>query len=153
LADTSSISTDYTLDFQSPNFEIDSKILMDFLLSNAQVLFQEKQKETERNNMFRLVKTKQVAGWSFSKLHLDKHLVRKMYEANTGEFKHITSAWSDMWSSAMGKQYIGEPFVEQLARWLTTKMQKKGSKAQIKIGKEMADLTQGLSGGTGPGLV
>jgi hypothetical protein len=151
LSDTSPISTDYTLDFQSPDFENDSKILIDFLLINAQVLFPEQQ--DERNNMFRLVKTKHVAGWSFSKLHLDKHLVRKMYEANTGEFKHITSAWSDMWSSAMGKQYIGEPFVEQLARWLTTKMQKKGSKAQIKIGKEMADLTQGLSGGTGPGLV
>jgi hypothetical protein len=147
-------SLDYIFDFQSPDFEKDSQILSDFLLHNVETLFpnieKDNETQTKKNyeNMFRLEKTSYTAGWSFSKLHLNEELVKKMYEANYNEFKRASSAWKDMWSIPKGMQYIGDPFVEGLVRWLTAKIKEKGGskQAQIKIGKEMADMTQGMPG-------
>lgn len=152
-------SLDYIFDFQSPDFERDSKILSDFLLHNIETYFPNIKKDSEtqtkknHENMFRLEKTSYVAGWSFSKLLLNEELVKKMHEANYNEFKRASSAWKDMWSIPKGMQYTGDPFVEGLVRWLTAKMKEKGGskQAQIKIGKEMADMTQGMPGSSGAG--
>lgn len=144
-------TTDFILDFQSPAFEKDLQILKDFVADNIRTFFSDLDEQAQ-SNMFALEETGSSAGWKFSKLHLQSTLVQKIYEANQREFEKAASAWSDMWSTSLGKQYVGDPFVEQLVRWLTWKIRKKGAKGYVKIGPEMADSTQGYPGSSGGGF-
>ena len=106
----------FILDFQTVDFEPDSKIALD-LLSGWQ-------KASQMENAFALDPPVQSAGWSFAKVFLAGQFVEKVYATHG----------SDVNSSK------GKKFEDKFVAWLQKELRNKGCGAQIKMAPEMKSI-------------
>ena len=106
----------FILDFQSVDFESDSKIAADML--------SEWQKNCLLDNSFALDPPKQSAGWSFAKMFLAGQFVEKMYAIHAYEM-----------DASKGKR-----FEDKFIAWLQKELKNKGCGAQIKMAPEMKSI-------------
>lgn len=104
------------LDFQTTNFESDSKI--------AQSLLDGYQKICEFENAYALDEPIQSAGWSFAKLYFAGAFAEKIYENHKVEI-----------DSSKGKK-----FEEKFARWLDSQLKIRGCWAKLKVAPEMRSM-------------
>jgi len=106
----------FILDFQTVDFEPDSKIALD-LLSGWQ-------KASQMENAFALDPPVQSAGWSFAKVFLAGQFVEKVYAT------HVYDV-----NSSKGKK-----FEDKFVTWLQKELRNKGCGAQIKMAPEMKSI-------------
>ena len=106
----------FILDFQSVDFEPDSKI--------AFGLLSEWQKACQMDNSFALDPPMQSAGWSFAKLFLAGQLVEKVYDIHGYEI-----------DASKGKK-----FEDKFVTWIQKELKNRGCGAQIKIAPEMKSI-------------
>jgi hypothetical protein len=106
----------FILDFQTIDFEPDSRIAVDLL--------SEWQKASQLENAFALDPPVQSAGWSFAKMFLAGQLVERMcsvysYDINTSKSKK---------------------FEDRFIAWLQKELKSRGCGAQIKMAPEMKSI-------------
>jgi len=106
----------FILDFQTVDFESDSKVVQEFLL--------ELQMTCELENSFALDDPVSSAGWSFAKLFLSGQLAEKIYSLRGYEI-----------DGSKGKK-----FEDRFIAWLGTQLKDKGCGAQVKMAREMKSL-------------
>ena len=106
----------FILDFQTIDFEPDSKIAVSILT--------EWQKKCQLQNAFALDPPVQSAGWSFAKMFLSGQFVEKMYAANAYEV-----------NASKGKKFEGK-FIS----WVQKELKNRGCGAQIKMAPEMKSI-------------
>jgi hypothetical protein len=110
------IST-FILDFQTIDFESDSKVAIK-LLSEYQKMCNLGNND---HNNFALDDPVSSAGWSFAKLFLSGQFVIKLYAINSNEINKSR----------------GKKFEEKFVSWLNTKLKTNSCEAQVKIAMEM----------------
>lgn len=103
----------FILDFQTTNFEPDSKVAVEML--------SDYQRACELENSFALDPPVPSAGWSFAKLFLAGQFVEKLYFRYRSEI-----------DSSKGKK-----FEDKFIAWLDKQLKSKGCGAQIKAAREM----------------
>ncbi len=106
----------FILDFQSVDFEPDSKVALQVL--------DDLQRGTQLENSFALDSPVQSAGWSFAKLFFSGQFVEKIYTDHRSEI-----------DGAKGKK-----FEEKFISWFGELLENKGCRAQLKIAPEMKAL-------------
>jgi len=106
----------FILDFQSVDFESDSKI--------AAGMLSEWQKNCQLDNAFALDPPKQSAGWFFAKMFLAGQFVEKMYADHAYEI-----------DASKGKR-----FEDKFIAWLQKELKNNYCGAQIKIAPEMKSI-------------
>lgn len=106
----------FILDFQSIDFEPDSKIAVNLL--------SEWQKVCQIENAFALDPPMQSAGWSFAKMFLAGQFVEKMYAIHAYEI-----------DASKGKR-----FEDKFITWLQKELKNRGCGAQIKMAPEMKSI-------------
>jgi hypothetical protein len=107
----------FILDFQTINFEFDSKIAIE-ILSHYQKTCNF---DDYGRNAFALDTPISSAGWSFAKLFLSGQFVEKLYKLNSNEID-------------LSK---GKKFEDKFVAWLNTKLKNSKCEAQLKIASEM----------------
>jgi hypothetical protein len=103
----------FIIDFQTVEFETDSKIASDMLDSF--------QSEFKLTDAYALDDPMDSAGWSFAKLFMAGQLVEYIYTKNEAAV-----------NSSRGKK-----FEDKFISWLGLELKGKGCNAQIKIAREM----------------
>ena len=106
----------FILDFQTINFESDSKIMIELLSEYQKICGFDNQ-----YNTFALDDPISSAGWSFAKLFLSGQFVEKIYEINSNEVDRSG----------------GKKFEDKFLSWLNLKLKNRKCEAQIKIALEM----------------
>ncbi|HET7149711.1 MAG TPA: hypothetical protein VFI73_14585 [Candidatus Nitrosopolaris sp.] len=107
----------FLLDFETVDFESDSKIAKEVLYE-----FQKNcDYEFGDNRNFVLDSPIPSAGWYFAKLFLSGQFVKKLYDLN-----------SDQIDNSKGKK-----FEDKFVSWLSTNFKKKKCEAYLKIASEM----------------
>jgi hypothetical protein len=106
----------FILDFQTTDFEPDSRIAVDLL--------SEWQKASQLENAFALDPPVRSAGWSFAKMFLAGQLVERMY-----------AVYSDDINASKGKK-----FEDRFIAWLQKELKNGGCSAQIKMAPEMRQM-------------
>lgn len=106
----------FILDFQSIDFEPDSKV--------AAGLLSEWQKACQIENAFALDPPVQRAGWFFAKMFLAGQFVEKMYAIHAYEI-----------DASKGKR-----FEDKFIAWLQKELKNRGCGAQIKTAPEMKSI-------------
>ncbi|HEV8405145.1 MAG TPA: hypothetical protein VGQ13_04475 [Nitrososphaera sp.] len=106
----------FILDFQTVDFEPDSKIAVDLLSSW--------QKTSQMENAFALDPPVQSAGWSFAKVFLAGQFVEKIYAI----YAHDVDASK------------GKKFEDKFVAWLQKELKNSGCGAQIKMAPEMKSI-------------
>ena len=103
----------FILDFQTIEFEPDSKIALEFLNSL--------QKECQLENAFALDEPVLSAGWSFAKLFISGQFAENIYALHSKDIE-----------STKGKK-----IEDKLTAWLGENLRNKGCRAQVKMAREM----------------
>jgi hypothetical protein len=103
----------FILDFQTIEFEPDSKIAQDFLT--------ELQNKCQLENAFALDEPALSAGWAFAKLFLSGQFAEKIYALHSQEIQNTK----------------GKKIEDKLVAWLSVQLKNKGCHAQLKIAREM----------------
>jgi len=106
----------FILDFQSVDFEPDSRIALGLL--------SEWQKNCQLDNAFALDPPTQSAGWSFAKMFLAGQLVEKMYAIHAYEI-----------DASKGKR-----FEDKFVTWMQKELKNRGCGAQVKMAPEMKSI-------------
>lgn len=106
----------FILDFQTIEFDADSKVALDFLVSL--------QSDCQLENAFALDDPVPSAGWSFSKLFLSGEFADKICARHLQEI-----------DSTKGKK-----LEDRLIAWFGLQLKKRGCSAQIKMAPEMKSL-------------
>lgn len=106
----------FILDFQTTEFDTDSKVALDFLVAL--------QSDCKLENAFALDDPVPSAGWSFSKLFLSGEFADKIYARRLQEI-----------DSTKGKK-----LEDRLIAWFGLQLKKRGCSAQIKMAPEMKSL-------------
>jgi len=106
----------FILDFQTVNFEADSKIALEVL--------NELQKGCELENSFALDDPVASAGWSFAKLFLSGQFVEKIYSRHGFEIDGTK----------------GKKFEDRFISWFGVRLKNKECGAQVKMAPEMKSL-------------
>jgi hypothetical protein len=106
----------FILDFQTIDFQLDSKIAVEMLAKC--------QKACNLENQFALDEPVPSAGWFFAKLFLAGQLVEKMYAQNGHEIDATK----------------GKKFEDKFLTWLGMQLKNRGCGAQLKIAPEMKSL-------------
>jgi hypothetical protein len=106
----------FILDFQTVNFESDSKIAIEILSDYHKLC-----NFSNDCNTFALDNPVSSAGWAFAKLFLSGQFVEKLCEINSEEI-----------DGSRGKK-----FEAKFVSWLSTKLRNSKCEAQIKIAMEM----------------
>jgi hypothetical protein len=106
----------FILDFQSTDFEPDSKIAVN-LLSGWQ-------KTSQMENAYALDPPIQSAGWSFAKMFFAGQFVEKIYAVHSYDV-----------DASKGKK-----FEDKFIAWLQTELKNRGCGAQIKMAPEMKSI-------------
>jgi hypothetical protein len=106
----------FVLDFQSTNFEFDSKVALQVLYTYQKICH-----FTEDYNTFALDNPISSAGWYFAKLFISGEFADRIYEIKADEI-----------NSSRGKK-LEDKFVS----WLNAKLRNNDCKAQVKIAMEM----------------
>jgi hypothetical protein len=106
----------FILDFQTTDFEFDSKVTMQVLSEYRKIC-----NFADDYNTFALDNPISSAGWSFAKLFLSGEFVERLYEIKADEI-----------DSSRGKK-IEDKFVS----WLNAKLKDSYCKAEVKIAIEM----------------
>lgn len=133
---------DYVLDFQSTDFESDSKVVFDLFAEYQRMLKLDNEDGEKEQHLFRISQPQDLAGWSFAKLFLAGKFVQKIYEANSYEIELM-----NRWPKVTGKYYEGDLSVIKFVAWLGSKLKERNCKANVKIGEEMADVAYGEGAG------
>lgn len=106
----------FILDFQTVDFEQDSRIAINLL--------SEWQKTSQLENAFALDPPVRSAGWSFAKMFLAGQFVEKIYAMHSYDI-----------NSSKGKK-----FEDRFIAWLQKELKNKGCGAQIKTAPEMKSI-------------
>jgi hypothetical protein len=106
----------FILDFQTTNFESDSKIARDVLYG-----YQKLCNLYDDRNTFALDDPVSSAGWSFAKLFLSGEFIEKIYEVNSNEIDRIRD----------------KKFEDKFVSWLNMRLKSNKCGAQVKIAMEM----------------
>jgi hypothetical protein len=106
----------FILDFQTVDFEPDSKIAVDLLSAW--------QKTSQMENAFALDPPVQSAGWSFAKVFLAGQFVEK-----------INAIYAHDVNASKGKK-----FEDKFVAWLQKELKNSGCGAQIKMAREMKSI-------------
>lgn len=106
----------FILDFQTTNFESDSKIAIEILSHYQKICNFSNDCYT-----FTLDNPVSSAGWSFAKLFLSGQFVEKLWEINSNEI-----------DGSRGKK-----FEDKFVSWLSTKLRNGKCDAQLKVAMEM----------------
>jgi hypothetical protein len=106
----------FILDFQSTNFEFDSKVVLQLLYEHQKICHL-----AEDYNTFALDNPISSAGWYFAKLFISGEFADRIYEIKADEI-----------DSSRGKK-LEDKFVS----WLNAKLRDNDCKAQVKIAMEM----------------
>ena len=106
----------FILDFQTIDFEPDSKITVELLL--------EFQRNCQIENAFALDPPVQSVGWSFAKMFLAGQFVEKIYAAHANEIDILK----------------GKKFEDKFIAWLQKELENKDCGAQIKMAPEMKSI-------------
>jgi hypothetical protein len=103
----------FILDFQTIEFEPDSKIALEFL----NVL----QKQCQLENAFALDEPVLSAGWSFAKLFLSGQFAEKIYSLYSTEIDGMK----------------GKKIEDKIVAWFAGTLKSKGCRAQLRMAREM----------------
>jgi hypothetical protein len=103
----------FILDFQTIEFESDSKIALEFLT--------ELQKQLQLENGFALDEPVLSAGWSFAKLFLSGQFAEKIHAAHSFEIENTK----------------GKKIEDKLTAWFGERLKSRGCRAQVKMAREM----------------
>jgi hypothetical protein len=106
----------FILDFQTTNFESDSKIAIDMLCEYQKIC-----NLYDDHNTFALDDPVSSVGWSFAKLFLSGEFIEKIYEVKSNEID-LTR---------------GKRFEDKFVLWLNMKLKSSKCGAQVKIAMEM----------------
>jgi hypothetical protein len=106
----------FILDFQTTDFEFDSKVAMQVLSECRKIC-----RFANDNDTFALDNPISSAGWSFAKLFLSGEFVERLCEIKVDEIE-----------SSRGKK-----FEDKFVSWLQAKLKDNNCKAQLKIAMEM----------------
>jgi hypothetical protein len=106
----------FILDFQTVNYEADSKVALEVL--------EKLQKECQLENSFALDDPVTSAGWSFAKLFFSGQFVEKIYLHHGFEI-----------DARKGKK-----FEDRFISWFGTQLENRGCGAQVKMAREMKSL-------------
>ncbi len=106
----------FILDFQTVNFEADSKVALEVLAKL--------QKECQLENSFALDDPVKSAGWSFAKLFFSGQFVEKIYSRYGFEIDGTR----------------GKKFEDRFISWFGAQLGSKGCEAQVKMAPEMKSL-------------
>jgi hypothetical protein len=106
----------FILDFQTTNFESDSKIATDILCEYQKIC-----NLYDDHNTFALDDPVSSAGWSFAKLFLSGEFIEKIYEVKSNEIDRTR----------------GKKFEDKFVSWLNTRLRSSKCGAQVKIAMEM----------------
>lgn len=106
----------FILDFQTIDFEPDSKIAVGIL--------SEWQKTCQLENAFALDPPMQSAGWSFAKMFMSGQFVEKIYGMNSYDID----------------TFKGKKFEDKFIAWMQKELKKRGCGAQIKMALEMKSI-------------
>ena len=106
----------FILDFQTIDFEPDSKI--------ALAMLSDFQKECQVENQYALDEPMQSAGWWFAKMFLAGQFVERLYARHGFEV-----------DASKGKR-----FEDKFIAWLAKELKNRGCGAQIKMAPEMKSL-------------
>lgn len=104
------------MDFQTVNFEVDSKIALEVL--------DKLQKDCQLENSFALDDPVASAGWSFAKLFFSGQFVEKIYSRHGFEIDATK----------------GKKFEDRFISWFGTQLRNNGCGAQAKMAREMKSL-------------
>ena len=103
----------FILDFQTIEFDSDSKIALEFL--------EALQKQCQLENAYALDEPVLSAGWSFAKLFLSGQFTEKIYSLYSTEIE-----------STKGKK-----IEDRIVGWFGEMLKSKGCRAQVKMAREM----------------
>lgn len=103
----------FIIDFQTTEFEQDSKIALEFLV--------DLQSKSQLENAFALDEPVQSAGWLFAKLFLSGQFAEKIYALYANEI-----------DSTKGKK-----IEDRMISWFGVQLKNRGCGAQIKMAPEM----------------
>jgi hypothetical protein len=103
----------FILDFQTIDFDPDSKIALEFLTKL--------QRECQLENAFALDEPVPSAGWSFAKLFLSGQFAEKIYSLRSFDIEKSK----------------GKKIEEKLTAWLGESLKNSGCRAQLKMAREM----------------
>lgn len=103
----------FIIDFQTIDFEPDSKIARELLI--------DLQNKCQLENAFALDDPVQSAGWSFAKMFLSGQFAEKIYASHTYEIDGMK----------------GKKIEDRLIAWLGTRLKAMKCSAQIKMAPEM----------------
>jgi hypothetical protein len=106
----------FILDFQTIDFEFDSKVALRVLSEYRKTC-----RFADDLSTFALDNPVSSAGWSFAKLFLSGEFVERMYELEANEIDNSR----------------GKKFEEKFVSWLNANLKAHNCRAQIKIGPEM----------------
>jgi hypothetical protein len=106
----------FILDFQTIDFEFDSKVAMQILSEYRKIC-----RFADDYDTFALDNPISSAGWSFAKLFISGEFIERLYEIKADEI-----------NSSRGKK-----FEDKFVSWLNAKLKDSNCKAQIKIAMEM----------------
>jgi hypothetical protein len=106
----------FILDFQTVNFEADSKVALEVL--------EKLQKEGQLENPFALDDPVKSAGWSFAKLFFSGQFVEKIFARHGFEIDGTR----------------GKKFEDRFISWFGAQLGNKGCGAQVKMAPEMKSL-------------
>jgi hypothetical protein len=106
----------FILDFQTINFQLDSKI--------AHKVLNEYQQSCQLENQFALDDPVSSAGWSFAKLFLAGQFAEMLYAQNQREIDNSK----------------GKKFEDKFVTWLAMQLKNRGCGARIKMAAEMKSI-------------
>lgn len=103
----------FIMDFQTVDFEPDSKVALDYLNSL--------QSQCQLENAFALDEPVQSAGWAFAKLFISGQFAEKIYQQHLFEIDNTK----------------GKKLEDRLISWFAAQLKNRGCQAQIKMAPEM----------------
>ncbi|MFL6394153.1 MAG: hypothetical protein ACJ708_05775 [Nitrososphaeraceae archaeon] len=106
----------FILDFQTTDFEFDSKVAMQVLSEYRKIC-----RFANDNDTFALDNPISSAGWSFAKLFLSGEFVERLYKIKADEIEISR----------------GKKLEDKFVSWLKAKLKDNNCKAQLKIAMEM----------------
>ncbi len=106
----------FILDFQTVEFETDSKAALGLLV--------DLQKKCQLENAFALDDPVSSAGWAFAKLFLSGQFAEKIYDLHSYDIDGIK----------------GKKIEDKFIAWFATQLKNSGCRAQVKMATEMKSL-------------
>jgi hypothetical protein len=110
----------FIIDFQSTNFDDDSKIALG-MLHAFQIPFEGVNPRDQNQELFVLDPPVSSAGWSFAKLFIAGQFIERLYQMHSEQIEKSK----------------GKNFEDKFVSWLAKKLEDSKCQAKIKIAQEM----------------